>query len=138
MEENFPSCDQYYDVPEAIGLDGIDLEKYIIASYIIKRPRGMNVNYLSRFAAIEQSTGTWVRVPAETEEVKIEFGKLRIGKPSVIEADGVRRIILPSEARLRKLTYSAPIYLEIGLVIDGVERERREGRERKWKGSYYG
>jgi 2,3-diketo-5-methylthiopentyl-1-phosphate enolase len=64
------SCEQYLDTPEAIGLDGIDLEKYIIASYIIKRPRGQNVNYLARFAAIEQSTGTWVRVPAETAEVR--------------------------------------------------------------------
>jgi 2,3-diketo-5-methylthiopentyl-1-phosphate enolase len=69
-EEYFESCEQYLDTPEAIGLDGIDLEKYIIASYTIKRPKGMNVNYLSRFAAIEQSTGTWVRVPAETEEVR--------------------------------------------------------------------
>lgn len=70
MDKNFPSCEKYLDTPEAIGLDGIDLEKYIIASYIIKRPKGQNVNYLSRFAAIEQSTGTWVRVPAETEEVR--------------------------------------------------------------------
>lgn len=67
MEE---SCKQYLENPEALGLDGIDLEKYIIASYIIKRPKGQNVNYLSRFAAIEQSTGTWVRVPAETAEVR--------------------------------------------------------------------
>jgi 2,3-diketo-5-methylthiopentyl-1-phosphate enolase len=67
MEE---SCKQYLEVPEALGLDGIDLEKYIIASYIIKRPKGMNLNYLARFAAIEQSTGTWVRVPAETAEVR--------------------------------------------------------------------
>lgn len=64
------STEQYLDLPEAIGLDGIDLEKFIIASYIIKRPKGQNVNYLARFAAIEQSTGTWVRVPAETAEVR--------------------------------------------------------------------
>ncbi|MBA7497051.1 2,3-diketo-5-methylthiopentyl-1-phosphate enolase [subsurface metagenome] len=64
------STEQYLELPEAIGLDGIDLEKYIIASYIIKRPKGQNVNYLARFAAIEQSTGTWVRVPAETVEVR--------------------------------------------------------------------
>ena len=69
-EKLIDSCAKYLDTPEAIGLDGIDLEKYIIASYIIKRPKGQNVNYLSRFAAIEQSTGTWVRVPAETEEVR--------------------------------------------------------------------
>ncbi|MFW9874702.1 MAG: RuBisCO large subunit C-terminal-like domain-containing protein, partial [Candidatus Thorarchaeota archaeon] len=70
MDKTFPSCEKYLDIPEAIGLDGIDLEKYIIASYILKRPKGQNVNYLSRFAAIEQSTGTWVRVPSETEEVR--------------------------------------------------------------------
>ncbi|MFX1479905.1 MAG: RuBisCO large subunit C-terminal-like domain-containing protein [Promethearchaeota archaeon] len=70
MDKIFPSCEKYLDTPEAIGLDGIDLEKYIIASYVIKRPKGQNVNYLSRFAAIEQSTGTWIRVPAETEEVR--------------------------------------------------------------------
>jgi len=70
MDKIFPSCEKYLDTPEAIGLDGIDLEKYIVASYVIKRPKGQNVNYLSRFAAIEQSTGTWVRVPAETEEVR--------------------------------------------------------------------
>ena len=64
------STEKYLENPEAIGLDGIDLEKYIIATYIIKRPKGQNVNYLSRFAAIEQSTGTWVRVPAETAEVR--------------------------------------------------------------------
>jgi len=64
------STEQYLDLPEAIGLDGIDLEKYIIATYIIKRAKGQNVNYLARFAAIEQSTGTWVRVPAETAEVR--------------------------------------------------------------------
>lgn len=69
-DEIFDSCAQYLETPEAIGLDGIDLEKYIIASYVIKRPKGQNVNYLSRFAAIEQSTGTWIRVPAETAEVR--------------------------------------------------------------------
>ena len=72
-EENLEeSCKQYLEVPEALGLDGIDLEKYIVASYIIKRPKGQNLNYLARFAAIEQSTGTWVRVPAETAEVRKE------------------------------------------------------------------
>ena len=64
------STEQYLENPEALGLDGIEIEKYIIATYIIKRGRKQNVNYLARFAAIEQSTGTWVRVPAETAEVR--------------------------------------------------------------------
>ena len=47
------------------------------------------------------------------EEVKIKFGKIRIGKPNVTESDGSISMISPAEARLRKLTYSAPIYVEI-------------------------
>lgn len=47
------------------------------------------------------------------EEVKIKFGKIRIGKPNVTESDGSISAISPAEARLRKLTYSAPIYVEI-------------------------
>ena len=47
------------------------------------------------------------------EEVKVKFGKIRIGKPNVTESDGSISLINPTEARLRKATYSAPIYVEI-------------------------
>lgn len=47
------------------------------------------------------------------EEVKIKFGKIRIGKPNVTESDGSISLITPTEARLRRITYSAPIYVEI-------------------------
>ena len=65
-------------------------------------------------------------VPAETEEVKIVFGKIRVEKPVFLEADGTKWKLLPSEARLRDLTYAAPVYLETSLIIDGKERERAE------------
>jgi DNA-directed RNA polymerase subunit B len=47
------------------------------------------------------------------EEVKIKFGKIRIGKPNIIESDGSISLVTPTEARLRRITYSAPIYVEI-------------------------
>lgn len=53
------------------------------------------------------------------EEANIRLGKIKIGKPQLIEADGSVRTILPVEARIRKLTYSAP--LEIEISIDGKE-----------------
>lgn len=65
-------------------------------------------------------------IPPEAEEVKIVFGKVRIEKPSVMEADGTKWKILPVEARVRNLTYAAPVFLEVALVIDGKERERAE------------
>lgn len=44
---------------------------------------------------------------------KIKLGKIEIGKPRVIEHDGSESYIYPSEARLRNLTYAAPLYLEM-------------------------
>jgi DNA-directed RNA polymerase subunit B len=49
----------------------------------------------------------------DNEEFEISLGKIKIGKPKVIEADGSSSLILPYEARLRNLTYSAPVTLEI-------------------------
>ena len=47
------------------------------------------------------------------DDIEIKLGKIRIGKPVVIEADGSITYITPAEARLRNLTYSAPVFLEI-------------------------
>jgi len=62
-------------------------------------------------------------IQLEIEGLDIKFGRIRLGKPSVKEADGSRPQILPNEARLRNLTYSAPIYLEMIPVVRGHERE---------------
>ena len=62
-------------------------------------------------------------IPHNIESFKIRFGKIIVGKPQVIEADGSRRPIFPSEARIRKLSYSAPIQLEVSSYINDVQRE---------------
>src|SRR3989344_3614551 len=62
-------------------------------------------------------------IPPDANEFKIKFGKIRIEKPSIVEADGSRRDIFPAEARLRQLTYSAPIYLEVSSLVDGSPKE---------------
>lgn len=62
-------------------------------------------------------------IPPDMQEFRIKFDKLHIGKPQIIEADGSRRDVYPNEARLRKLTYSAPITLDVSAHIDGVQRE---------------
>ncbi|MBU4308811.1 MAG: DNA-directed RNA polymerase subunit B [Nanoarchaeota archaeon] len=52
------------------------------------------------------------------EDFEISLGKIRIGKPEVTEADGSSSLIMPYDARLRKLTYSAPLSLEITVKKD--------------------
>ena len=51
----------------------------------------------------------------------IKFGKLEIGDPRVVEVDGSEHKILPLEARLRNLTYAAPMSLEMIEVRDDKE-----------------
>ncbi len=48
-----------------------------------------------------------------SEEVDVTLGKVRIGKPNIIEADGSTSQITPTIARLRNLTYSAPVFVEL-------------------------
>ncbi len=56
------------------------------------------------------------------EGFELHLGHVRLDKPKVIEADGAQHSIFPSEARMRNLTYSAPVFLEIIPVFNGVEK----------------
>jgi len=53
------------------------------------------------------------------EEVEIKVGKIRIEKPNIIESDGSSSIVTPAIARLRNLTYSAPVYAELTVRFAG-------------------
>jgi len=56
------------------------------------------------------------------EAVWVELGEIEVKKPLVREADGSQSELFPSEARLRNLTYAAPIQLSMTLV-QGEERQ---------------
>ncbi|MFH0832397.1 MAG: DNA-directed RNA polymerase subunit B [Candidatus Aenigmatarchaeota archaeon] len=68
----------------------------------------------------------------EIAEFKIKIGKVRIPKPCIKEADGgvnigpEKRGITPMECRIRDLTYSSPIFVEMTPIINGVEQEPQE------------
>ena len=62
-------------------------------------------------------------IPPNVESFKIRLDKIWITKPEITEADGSKRSIYPVEARLRKLSYSAPIFIEVSSHINDVQRE---------------
>jgi DNA-directed RNA polymerase subunit B len=62
-------------------------------------------------------------IPHNIEKFKIRFGRITVGKPEITEADGSKRVIYPMESRLRKISYNAPIYLEVSTYINDVQRE---------------
>src|SRR3989344_5467625 len=90
-------------------------------------------NYLKEYSLIESNITSFnnfikirmqeivdeINSTVESDEFEIKLGKISIGKPMVIEADGSSSLIMPYEARLRNLTYSAPITLEMTVKKDG-------------------
>ncbi|MCD6575561.1 MAG: DNA-directed RNA polymerase subunit B'' [Nanoarchaeota archaeon] len=64
-------------------------------------------------------------LPIGVRDLKIKLGKIWVEKPMIKEADGSRRKIYPMEARMRNLTYEAPILLEMSIVQGGEEKDKQ-------------
>jgi len=62
-------------------------------------------------------------IPSNIDKFQIRLDKITVGKPEIIEADGSKRDLYPREARLRNLSYSAPMYLEVSVHINEIQRE---------------
>ncbi|KAK1222904.1 DNA-dependent RNA polymerase II [Marasmius sp. AFHP31] len=61
---------------------------------------------------------------------EIKFGQIYLSRPTVTEADGLVVPVFPQEARLRNLTYSAPLYIE---MKKRVSSGHEEGGEMVWE-----
>jgi len=62
-----------------------------------------------------------IEVEVPEYPLKVKLGKVEVGQPRVVEVDGSDHKIYPLEARLRNLTYAAPVFLEMIPVVDGRE-----------------
>lgn len=62
-------------------------------------------------------------IPSNVDDFKIKLDKIWVEKPEITEADGSTRNIYPVEARLRKMSYAAPIFMEVSAHINGIQRE---------------
>jgi DNA-directed RNA polymerase II subunit RPB2 len=54
---------------------------------------------------------------------EVHFGQVYLSKPTVVEKDGTVTNLFPHEARLRNLTYSAPLYVDVDLSQYQVPRD---------------
>ncbi|MFB6095351.1 MAG: DNA-directed RNA polymerase subunit B'', partial [Halodesulfurarchaeum sp.] len=57
------------------------------------------------------------------EPVFVELGDVRVVTPRVREADGSEELLYPQEARLRNITYAAPVFMEMAIIKGGKEEE---------------
>ncbi len=95
--------------------------KHLVVKKYLEDHSLVESNIISFNEFIEQRMQEIVNEVSETitnEDFEITLGKINVKKPQVIEADGSSSFITPSEARLRNLTYSAPVTLEITVKKD--------------------
>ena len=97
------------------------LEKYLVENKIVKQ----HLDSYNRFieTGMQEIIDTVKGIEPNIPNYKLKLGRVWVDKPMIIEADSATRPILPMEARLRNLTYSGKIYLEITPVINDIERK---------------
>jgi DNA-directed RNA polymerase II subunit RPB2 len=62
-------------------------------------------------------------------EVTLEFEKISIRKPTIFENNGAIHPMMPNDARLRNLTYAAPLNVDIKVTTTFVDHTRNSIRE---------
>ncbi|ORY78908.1 DNA-dependent RNA polymerase II second largest subunit [Leucosporidium creatinivorum] len=69
-----------------------------------------------------------------TKRYELHFGQIYLSKPTMTEADGTVSPMFPNEARLRNLTYSAPLYIDMKkrVMIQDSEEPDPETGEMSW------
>mgnify|MGYP001578645523 FL=1 len=104
-------------------------EKYLLVKKYLEQHSLVESNVVSFNNFIERKMQEIVDEIGENlpkdDEIEVKLGKVRMGKPLIHEADGSPNHITPAEARIRNLTYSSPIFLEI-TIKQGSQIESQE------------
>lgn len=74
-------------------------------------------------------------------EVHLEFGNPQFKKPAIFENNGATQPMMPNDARLRNLTYAAPLFVDITVTyieIDNTQGGKRSVRKRMFPAVHLG
>lgn len=99
-------------------------ETYVRENSFVKQYLESYNNFVER--GMQRIVDEQATIEPQIEELTLKLGKLRIEKPMITEADGSRRTVYPIEARMRDLSYTAPVFLEMTPVIGGSEKRMEE------------
>ncbi|TNY22999.1 hypothetical protein DMC30DRAFT_348068 [Rhodotorula diobovata] len=70
----------------------------------------------------------------QTKRYELNFGQIYLSPPTQTEADGTVAPMFPNEARLRNLTYSAPLYIDLKkrVLVQASDEPNPETGELDW------
>lgn len=97
-------------------LESLDLDEYIVASYILETSADRDVIKLAEALAAEATTGTWIRVPTETEEVRKKYQAKVVGVYEIPIIDDKKRAFIVIAHPT--INFNTPI--SIPMILSGV------------------
>jgi DNA-directed RNA polymerase II subunit RPB2 len=74
-------------------------------------------------------------------EVEMEFKNVSIRKPTIFENNGSQQPMMPNDARLRNLTYAAPLFVDVAVkttYIDNTQNGLRQTKTRVFPNVHLG
>ena len=69
---------------------------------------------------MDDDQGGLVKLDLLDKEIVVRLKNLRLGKPTIKEANGAEHPATPLECRLRKLTYFSPVFLDFKIFRDDL------------------
>lgn len=73
----------------------------------------ITMNFLKLFVNLKHMLSLFIVQP----QYQLKFEQIYLSKPTHWETDGTPGPMMPNEARLRNLTYSAPLYVDIKKTV---------------------
>ena len=124
------------DIPEVIQMSN-PISSYGSPEIPLAGPRSAlaTATGLSTTAAHAlMGTATDGSIPGEKKvkheyEVSIDFEKISIRKPTIFENNGAIHPMMPNDARLRNLTYAAPLNVDVRVTTTFIDHTRNGIRE---------
>ncbi len=96
------------------------LDSYFRTNSLVKQ----QLDSYNRFVDVGMQTvvNRVKKIETNVEGFELQIGKIRVEPPRFYEVKGGYKQITPSEARLRNITYAAPLFLDVVPLFNGIER----------------
>ncbi|KAL4856586.1 DNA-directed RNA polymerase II subunit RPB2 [Chlorella vulgaris] len=88
-------------IPQSQHVPGLQVEHDVEKKYEVRFVKQMCPSHSGKSGKLAISAAV------------VEFGQIYLSKPVFIEADGETAVLFPKEARLRNITYAAPLYVDL-------------------------
>ena len=100
-------CDLYFKNSKVLVEHHIQSFNYFISDQIQQIVKEKNNNPVIIYNEYNEKLGKYMK------EFHVEFGEISISKPEILSNDGSVKQMYPNEARLRNLTYSSELFIDI-------------------------